>query len=156
MADTHQLIKFLRSNIALQSRNCHLLEAEQKALMACNRPLFCELHARHNELLREMQQADFERKCLLTAENGSVGTIGQLLALLPARERRVAENLRDTLRKISEHAGALCLRNRMLIRNEVKYMSFMMDLFIETGRNEETKYSSYAAFRGRALLDRRA
>ena len=47
------------------------------------------------------------------------------------------------------------MRNQSLINNELNYIAFMLDLFVEAGRSAETGYGA-GSMGPRLLLDRRA
>lgn len=59
------------------------------------------------------------------------------------------------LSKTVDQNRVLSARNEQLINNELKYIAFMLDLFVEAGRSAEAGYGVGSGV-GRLLLDRRA
>ena len=156
--DTKLMLKVLRDELALQTRHCRLLEAQEQALLSCDRPRFAALQEEHARLLPALEAQDAARRAALTDETGRPLTLSLLRELVPARSLgRLEGGLRQTL----EQVQALTRRNKLLIQNELKCLAFTLDLFVEAGRCADRGYgpaagSGQGRLTGRLLLDRRA
>lgn len=156
MTNEQQLIKNLRQELAAQTRHCRLLEAQGRALLACDRERFCALQEEHAGLLAELQAQEEARAALLQDEAGQPCLLSALLARVTPRDRRALETLRGGLSKTLAQVQELSARNQRLIDNELKYIAFMLDLFVEAGRSAEAGYGMGSGMGRRLLLDRRA
>ena len=154
MTNEQQLLKNLRQEWALQTRHCQLLEAEGRALLACDRERYIGLQAEHVALLAQIQAQAEAREALMQDVDGNPCTLSALLDQLSDRGRRLMEPLRDGLHRTLTKAQELSKRNEGLITNELKYIAFMLDLYVEAGRSAQASYGG--GYGRRLLLDRRA
>ncbi len=155
MTDAGPLVPLLREELKLQARHCRLLEAQQSALMACDRPRFCALHTEYVRLLEQLEAQAQARQAAMQDGDGNAVTLAALLETLPARQQTTLTGLRDALRRTLERAQGLCRSNQHFIQNELDYFTFSLDLFVEAGRRADTCYGGRSWGR-RKLLDRRA
>jgi hypothetical protein len=149
MNDAQRLTRLLRNELMLQTRHCQLLEAQQRALTACDRTRFMSLQSDYTALVGRLKAQAETRSA-----NGE--TIAMLLDALPAEQRATPFARRDTLAETLERARNLCKRSEMLISNELAYMAFTLDLFVEAGRRADVSYGGNGRLGRRRLLDRRA
>ncbi len=156
MTNMTPLLKNLRQELTLQTRHRQLLEAQGRALLACDRARFCALQEEHMGLLRALQEQEETRASLMRDETGQPCTLSALLARATPRDRRALETLREGLGKTLAQVQALSARNRGLINNELKYIAFMLDLYVEAGRSAGAGYGLGGGVGRRLLLDRRA
>jgi hypothetical protein len=154
MKNEQQLIKSLRQELLLQTRHRQLLEAQGSALLACDRPRFCDLQNDYVALLALLQAHQDERQKLMQDGDGKPCSLSPLLDQVSARGRRSLEALREDLGRTLSSIREQSDRNQMLIQNELKYIAFLLDLFVEAGRSAEANYGG--VMRRRLLLDRRA
>ena len=89
-------------------------------------------------------------------EMGQMCSLSALLTNVSPRDRRALETLRAALGKTLSQVQELSTRNRGLINNELKYIAFMLDLYVEAGRSAEAGYGIGGGMGRRLLLDRRA
>lgn len=153
MPETKQILKVLRDELALQTRHCRLLEAQEQALLACDRHQFAALQEEHAQMLAALEAQDAARRAALTNEEGEALTLSALKETLPAKSLRTLE---DGLRRTLDRVQTLTRRNQMLIKNEMDYLAFTLDLFVEAGRSADNGYGGGGRLTGRLLLDRRA
>lgn len=156
MTDAQQLTQCLRQQWTLQTQHCQLLEAQGRALLACDRPRFCALQEDYARLLLALEKQEAERTNLMRDAEGNPCALPALMEQFPERARLRLAALRDGLRGTLEQAQDLSRRNQRLIRNELDYMAFTLDLFVEAGRSADAAYGGLGAAGGRMLLDRRA
>lgn len=158
MPSLPQLIAVLKQEHALRLRHCRLLEAQGRALLACDRARFMALETEHAALLVEMEAQAVRRQEVLADDTGTPQTLTQLLETMPedTRPRRALESLRDALLAAASRAQTLARRNEMLIQNELNYLTFALDLFVEAGRTANRGYGGRALIGGCLGLDRRA
>jgi len=158
MPDTQTLISILKQEQILRLRHCKLLEAQGRALLACDRARFGKLEPDHADLLVQMAAQETARQSALTDEDGEMQTLSAILEEMEenSRARRTLTMLRDTLRETIERSRILMQRNEMLIRNELNYLAFSLDLFVEAGRAAGQSYGGGAILGPRLGLDRRA
>lgn len=155
--NANEIIAVLKREHALQVRHSQILEAQQRALMACDRVRFCALEGDYADLLVLLEKQDTARRAALTDEAGDALTVTAVLESLPeGRTRLVMQTLRDGLRKTLAYIETLSRRNEMLIRNELNYLTFTMDVFVEAGRSAGQSYGGATSLGGRLGLDRRA
>lgn len=153
MPETKQILKVLRDELALQTRHCRLLEAQEQALLACDRKRFAALQEEHTQMLVALEAQDGARRTALTNEEGEALTLAALRETIPAKSLRPLE---DGLRRTLDRIQTLTRRNQRLIKNELEYLAFTLDLFVEAGRNADNGYGGGGRLIGRLLLDRRA
>lgn len=158
MTDTKTILKALRDELTLQTRHCKLLEAQEQALLACNRERFAVLQEEHAQMLPLLEAQDAALKEVLRDDNGTFLTLSALKEILPSNNLR---GLEDSLRQTLGRVQTLASRNQILIQNELKYLAFTLDLFVEAGRSADNGYGPQSRSRGsrltgRLLLDRRA
>ena len=156
MTDARPLIQCLRQQWALQTQHCRLLEAQGQALIACDRRRFCALQADYERLLAALEDQDTVRISLMQDDQGQACTLSALIGRFPDPARLRLTALRDGLRGTLELAQDLARRNQRLIQNELDYMAFTLDLFVEAGRSADAAYGGLGMAGGRLLLDRRA
>ncbi len=158
MLDTKTLIAVLKQEQTLRTRHCQVLEAQQRALLACDRTRFAALEPDHADLLVQLQEQEIARREVLMDDNGEPQTLSVLLEQMEENSRmaRTLAALRDKLRETIERSQILMQRNEMLIRNELSYLAFSLDLFVEAGRTAGQSYGGGAVLGGRLGLDRRA
>jgi hypothetical protein len=152
MADPNKILKLLRDELTLQTRHCKLLEAQQKALLACDRPRFCAIQAEQELMLRLIEAQWTAREAALHDGSGNLLALSALIERVPPAQQRALGMVRDSLRKTLERVQELNAQNQKLIKNELEYIAFTLDLFVEAGRKAQTSYGG--RFRGRMLLDR--
>ncbi len=68
----------LRDELALQTRHCKLLEAQEQALLACDRERFAALQDEHARMLAALEAQDAARRAALTDEEGQPLTLSAL------------------------------------------------------------------------------
>ncbi len=156
MTDAQRLTRLLRDEIALQTQHCRLLEAQQRALADCDRPGFMGLQPEYAALVEQLKAQAEARGSLLCDAAGGETTVAALVEALPESQRPAPAALRDTLARTLARAQDLCRRNEALIHNELEYMAFTLDLFVEAGRRADINYGGGGRLGRRKLLDRRA
>jgi len=158
MPNTQMLITLLKQEQTLRARHCQVLEAQQRALLACDRARFMALEPDHADLLVKLEEQETARRSALTDDNGEPVTLSAVLEEMGETTRafRTLATVRDTLRETIERSRTLMQRNEMLIRNELNYLAFSLDLFVEAGRAAGQSYGGGAMLGGRLGLDRRA
>jgi hypothetical protein len=155
-------LQVLRAELALQKRHGQLLEGQQLALLACDRARFAVLQEEYSQMLVLLEAQDTARRAALLDENGEPLTLAQLQALAPEKDQPTLAALEGDLRQVLELVQTLSRRNQALIQNELNYLAFSLDLFVEAGRNADNGYGSRHGFPGHArhtslwVLDRRA
>ncbi len=156
MPEPKKILQVLREELALQTRHCTLLEAQQQALLACDRARFSTLQSEHAQMLRELEAQDTERRAALKDDEGEALTMSVLKECIPSGSLPGLVVLEDGLRRTLDRVQALTRRNKMLIQNELDYLAFTLDLFVEAGRSADNGYGGCGRLTGRLLLDRRA
>lgn len=156
------ILKALRDELALQTRHAKLLEDQQLALLACDRVRFTALQDEYALILVQLEAQDSARRAALTGDGGEPLPLSALKEDCSERNRATLQALEDSLRRTLAQVQELTRRNQTLIQNELNYLTFSLDLFVEAGRSAEC---GYAATRGGStggrmssvlLLDRRA
>ena len=155
MTDVLRLTRLLREELALQNRHCRLLEAQQRTLIACDRDRFCALQDEYAALVERLEAQCAARDRILRDAQGQPMTVTALIDTLPEVKRPLLLALRDDLARVLEQARDLCRRNQTLIQNELNFMAFSLDLFVEAGRRADASYGGGGWVR-RKLLDRTA
>lgn len=153
MIDPQALLKALRLHWALHQRHCKLLKAQQSALLACDREKFCALQPEHDLLVQQVQQQEEALRVLIQGGAGSAATLSAQLACLPERTRRPLQAVQSGLLRTLQETRALSERNAQLIQNELHYLDYTLDLFIDAGRAADAGYGGRGPMRGRLLLD---
>ncbi len=157
-----QIIKVLRDELALQMRHWKLLESQQLALLACDRVRFAALQDDYALVLVQLEAQDTARRAAMTDEDGEPVTLSVLKKHCTERNQSVLQTLEDSLRRALDGVQLLTKRNQTLIQNELDYLAFSLDLFVEAGRSADNGYGANCvrSRAGRAasllLLDRRA
>ena len=157
-----QIIKVLRDELALQTRHLKLLESQQLALLACDRVRFTALQDDYALVLVQLEAQDTARRAAMAGEDGEPVTLPVLKEHCTERNQSVLQTLEDSLRRTLDQVQLLTKRNQTLIQNELDYLAFSLDLFVEAGRSADNGYGNNRAQSraGRAasllLLDRRA
>ena len=156
------ILKVLRDELALQTRHLKLLESQQLALLACDRVRFTALQDDYAVVLVQLEAQDTARRAALAGEDGQPLTLSLLKDLCSERTRSVLQTLEDSLRRTLDQVQILTKRNQTLIQNELDYLAFSLDLFVEAGRSADNGYGANCVRNraGRAasllMLDRRA
>ena len=156
MPEPKQIIQVLRDELALQKRHCKLLEAQEQALLACDRGRFAALQEEHCGMLAALEAQDDARRAALKDEGGAPLTLSALKERLPETSLRGLPAVEDGLRQTLDRVQALTRSNQKLIQNELNYLAFTLDLFVEAGRTADNGYGGGGRAAGRLLLDRRA
>ena len=161
MPDTKQVLKALRDELALQTRHRRLLEAQEQALLACDRIRFSSLQIEHAQMVAELEAQDDARKAAMADEAGAPMTLTAWKEQAEPADRAKLEAIGDRLRETLERVQTLTRRNKTLITNELDYIAFTLDLFVEAGRSNDVGYGpqrggDYARMTGRLMPDRRA
>ncbi len=156
MTDTKRILQVLRDELALQTRHCKLLEAQEQALLTCDRGRFAALQEQHCAMLAVLEVQDDARRAALVDDAGMPLTLSGLKELLPPASLRGLPALENNLRRTLDRVQALTRSNRKLIQNELNYLAFTLDLFVEAGRTADNGYGGGGRMVGRLLLDRRA
>ena len=157
-----QIIKVLRDELALQTRHLKLLESQQLALLACDRARFTALQEDYAVVLVQLEAQDTARRTALAGEDGQPLTLLLLKEQCSERNQTVLQTLEDSLRQTLGQVQILTKRNQTLIQNELDYLAFSLDLFVEAGRSADNGYGANCvrSRAGRAasllMLDRRA
>ncbi len=154
MLEPKKILQVLRAELALQTRHCRLLEAQELALLSCDRAKFVSLQEEHSLMLLELEAQDILRRDTLKDEAGTALTITMLREFLPLGSLPSLTALEDSLRLAVDRVQELTRRNRVLIQNELDYLAFTLDLFVEAGRCADTCYGGSGRASGRLLLDR--
>ena len=154
MLEPKNILRILRQELALQTRHCKLLEAQQQALLACDRVRFTEMQSAHKQILRELEVQHTERQAALQDEDGNLHSLTSLRECVPASSLRGLSGLEENLRATLKRVQTLTQRNQMLIQNELNYIAFTLDLFVEAGRCSDNSYGGGFRQAGRLLLDR--
>jgi|SRR3569833_2470148 len=154
MADPQKVLKLLRDELDLQTRHQKLLEAQQNALLACDRPRFCGMQAEQNLMLQLLEAQKTAREAEMADQNGNLIAISALLERCPEKQQRGLMLVRDALIKTINRVHELTEQNKQLIENELEYIAFTLDLFVEAGRKARKDYGGFGSLRGRMLLDR--
>ena len=155
MTDAKHIAQLLRQELKLQTRHCKVLEGQQRALIACDHNQFRIWQEEYTALLGPLEAQAQARQAAMQDEQGQPVTLPALMETMSAPEQATLAALRDTLKRTLERAQALCRRNTQLIQNELNYIAFSLDLFVEAGRQADVKYGG-SGWGGRKLLDRRA
>jgi len=142
--------------MALQTRHYALLEVQEQALLACDRARFAELQSEHSLLLLELEAQDTSRRAILRDDEGNALTLSALKECVPAGSLPGMAALEDGLRRTLDRVQNLTRRNQLLIQNELDYLAFTLDLFVEAGRSADNGYGGGRGLTGRLLLDRLA
>ena len=156
MTDAKRILQVLRDELALQTRHRKLLEAQEMALLSCDRARFAALQEEHCAMLAALEAQDDARRAVLVDEAGGPLTLSALAELSPESSLRGLPALEDGLRRTLDRVQALTRSNRRLIENELNYLSFTLDLFVEAGRTADNGYGGNGRLTGRLMLDRRA
>jgi len=155
------ILKALRDELALQTRHAKLLEDQQLALLACDRVRFTALQDEYALVLVQLEAQDTARRTALTDEDGEPILLSALKEDCSERNRATQQTLEDSLRRTLEQVQGLTRRNQTLIQNELNYLAFSLDLFVEAGRSADNGYGAQRGSTGGRmssllLLDRRA
>ena len=160
--NTKLIIKVLRDELALQTRHWKLLESQQLALLACDRVRFTALQDEYALVLVQLEAQDTARRAAMVGGDGQPISLPALKEQCMERNQSVLQTLEDSLRRILDQVQLLTKRNQILIQNELDYLAFSLDLFVEAGRSADNGYGTNCvrSRAGRAasllLLDRRA
>jgi hypothetical protein len=156
MLDKKKVNKILKDELALQTRHCKLLEAQQRALISCDRRRFTGMQEEYALMLTLLDSQEAMRNAAMEDDDGHVWSLSTLIEELPDKDRRPLDMLRNNLKRTTERNQALGQQNQKLIQNELEYIAFTLDLFVEAGRKAETDYTGRISGTARMLLDRRA
>ena len=156
MPDIQKILTILRDEQALQTLYCKLLETQQRALLACDRKRFQDTQMEHAQLLARMEVQAAARQAAMRGDDGEPCVLSAIVEDLPERIRRPILNVRDTLRLTLDRIQELSRQNERLINNELEYIAFSLDLFVEAGRKADILYGGRSLNGCRLLLDRLA
>jgi hypothetical protein len=158
------ILKVLRDELTLQTRHMRLLEAQQLALLACDRVRFTAYQDEYAQVLVKLEAQDTARRAALTDENDEPILLSVLKTQVSDRNQSVLQTLEEELRRTLDQVQSLTRRNQTLIQNELDYLAFSLDLFVEAGRSADNGYGIHCGsvgqrggrLSGLLLLDRRA
>ena len=150
------LLHTLRAEWSLHLRHVRLLQAQQAALLTCDRDEFCRLHAQHEELLAQMEAQGNARDEALRGPDGAPRPLSTWIAEAAGRTRQTLETLQGNLQGTLQQAQELARRNAVLLENEMAFFAYMMDLYVDAARISGDDYAGHAPAAGRLGLDRRA
>lgn len=156
MADPQKVLKLLRDELDVHTRHMKLLEAQQGALLACDRPRFCGMKAEQELMLQLLEAQKTAREHALTDAGGNLMAISALIERCPEKQRKGLWLVQDRLIQTVKRVKDLSSQNKRLIENEIEYIAFTLDLFVEAGRKQKNVYGGFGSLRSRMLLDRRA
>lgn len=160
MTDIKPILRVLRDTLKLYTRHCRLLEAQEQALLLCNRERFTSLQTEHAHLLIDLEAQESVRRAAMTGEDGEPLTLSALKMAASTGQQRELETLEENLRSALDRISLLSCRNKLMIQNELEYFAFTLDLFVEAGRSADSGYGPGAGGGvrppARLLLDRRA
>lgn len=135
MDTSKDVIKLLKGELALQKRHIKLLQAQNEALVACDRPRFFQLFEGYSAFLKELEvHAGTRDKAL-----GGV-PLASITAQWPDEDSGQAKKLSDEIRKALARAREVSAQNQKLISRELTYIDFLLNLYVEAGRRS----ASYA------------
>lgn len=154
MPDTRRIMQTLRDELTLQTRHLALLEAQEMALLSCDRARFAQAQEEHALLAAALEAQDAARRAALTDDAGEPLSLARLKETAPEASLRGLAPLETSLRETLDRVQTLARRNRALIQNELTYFAFTLDLFVEAGRASAGGYGGGRT--GLLMLDRRA
>lgn len=154
--NAQRILNLLKEELALQNRHCRLLEDQQKALLACDHARFGSMQEEHALMLSLIDTQQVNREAAMRDDTGKLMQLSELIDSLPEKTRRAFGLVRDSLMKTVARIQKLSRENEQLIKNELEFIAFTLDLYVEAGRKADTDYGGYGALRSRMLLDRRA
>ena len=154
MTEPKKILQTLRAELTLQTRHCRLLEAQEQALLLCDRAQFTSLQTAYVQLLPELEAQDAECRAVLQDDAGAALTLSALKDFVPAGSLPGLPALENSLRRVLDRVQTLTRRNLELIQNELDYLAFTLDLFVEAGRCTDNGYGGRGRQIGRLLLDR--
>ena len=137
-----EILQVLRAELALQTRHGNLLEAQQLALLACDRPRFAALQEDYAQVVVQLEAQDTARKAALQDENGQALTLSAIKDRALPKDLPKLASLEESLRQALDKVQALTRRNQTLIQNELDYLAFSLDLFVEAGRTADNGYGA--------------
>ena len=160
MADAKKILKVLQDELKLQNRHLRLLEAQHSALLACDRPRFCGLKEEHALMLSLLESQEAIRCSVMRDEAGNTVSLSALLREIPQISHRNILAVSQELKRILGRVQVLGQQNQKMIQNELEYIAFTLDLFVEAGRKADVSYANYGGRRPtvgtRMFLDRLA
>ena len=156
MNNVKHLLQTLRAEWSLHLKHVQLLQAQQTALLSCDRDEFCRLHTQHEALLAQIAAHTKVRDAALRDETGAPRPLSAWLVDAVGRTRQTLENLQNGLRETLRLAQTLTQRNAQLIENDLTFFAYMMDLYVDVARLSGDGYGGHAPAAGRLGLDRRA
>jgi hypothetical protein len=159
MAEAKKILKVLQDQLQIQTRHIRLLEAQQCALLACDRPRFCELQEEHASLLALLEKQEAARCAVMCDQAGNTVSLSKLLEGIPQNDHRNILAVSDSLKSALDRVRLLGQQNQQMIQNELEYLAFTLDLFMEAGRKADNTHAyggSRPTVGTRMFLDRRA
>ena len=105
-------------------------------------------------MLAALEVQEERRRTAMQDEEGLAQTLTAILETLTEKEQRRFTPVRDGLKRVLERVQTLTRQNQQMITNELNYIAFTLDLFVEAGRSADSRYGAGSG--GRLLLDRRA
>ncbi len=151
--DATATLAMLKHELELQRKHVRCLRDQNSALISCNRAKFEQQQKSYVALLSELEAQESRRNKLLAGRSLGDGsqewTSQQRTALL-----RVCEQIGSA----SVQARDLNSQNRLLIEGELRYMSFMLDVMLDTARKTGHSYEAHGGLATvqRSLLINRA
>lgn len=128
-------IKLLREELGLQKRHVKLLQAQNEALVACDRPRFFQLFEEYSRFLVELERHSVRRNKAL----GGLSLV-EASAEWPDDEAGQAKKVSGEIKRALERAKEISAQNQKLISRELTYIDFLLNLYVEAGRRS----ASYA------------
>ena len=135
MYTSKEVIKLLKGELALQKRHIKLLQAQNEALIACDRPRFFQLFEGYSAFLKELEQHAAKRDTALAG-----APLAGLTDEWPDEDSAQAKKLSEEIRNALFLAKEISARNQKLISRELTYIDFLLNLYVEAGRRS----ASYA------------
>lgn len=148
-----EVIKLLKGELSLQKRHIKLLQAQNEALIACDRPRFFQLFQGYSEFLKELEQHAAKRDTALA------GTpLASLTAEWPDEDAGQAKKISDDIRDALARAKEISAQNQKLISRELTYIDFLLNLYVEAGRRSASYANSgeFAPAIGNRLINQMA
>ena len=153
MTDSYKIIDTMRRELALQRRYLKLLDLQKTSLLACDRKKFTELQPEQETIVATLAANQDLRQKLFRMSDGQPVKLSDLLPTMPQRLRDAAVELREELKRVVADVTRISDENQTLIENELGYISFMMDSYVDASRKAD-KYAGLRSGR-RLMLDKR-
>jgi FlgN protein len=124
-----RMIAVIDAEVALQEEHLHILMLQRDALISCDRPMFATLHQKFERLVDKLEQHAKQRNLNLpeTAEE-LANEMNSWPEDLQSHARASIERLKD----ITELIGTQAPQNLSLINNDLKLVTFGINLMMES------------------------